>query len=155
MAGQLRDHQAGSSDLSSKELQSLKSKTKSGKHLITLSGHAKTMKLVMVDDFENEFLAVVTNRGRLLIFPVSELPQLSKGKGNKLIQITKPSSIEQIEIISDLCILNDVQKLKRIGEGSEIGTASTQKRAVYGALTLYLDFINLFLFLLRLIGGRD
>lgn len=49
----------------------------------------------------------------------------------------------------------DVQKLKRIGEGSEIGTASTQKRAVYGALTLYLDFINLFLFLLRLIGGRD
>ena len=51
--------------------------------------------------------------------------------------------------------LKDVQKLKRIGEGSEIGTASTQKRAVYGALTLYLDFINLFLFLLRLIGGRD
>ena len=92
-------------------LGNLKSKTKSGKHLITLSGHAKTMKLVMVDDFENE-LAVVTNRGRLLIFPVSELPQLSKGKGNKLIQITKPSSIEQIEIISDLCILNDVQKLK-------------------------------------------
>jgi len=49
----------------------------------------------------------------------------------------------------------DVQKLKRIGEGSEIGSASTQKRAVYGALSLYLDFINLFLFLLRLIGGRD
>jgi len=49
----------------------------------------------------------------------------------------------------------DVQKLKRIGEGSEIGTASTKKRAIYGALDLYLDFINLFLFLLRLIGGRD
>lgn len=49
----------------------------------------------------------------------------------------------------------DVQKLKRIGEGSEIGTASTRKRVVYGALTLYLDFINLFLFLLRLFGGRD
>ena len=49
----------------------------------------------------------------------------------------------------------DVQKLKRIGEGSEIGTASTKKLAIYGALTLYLDFINLFLFLLRLLGGRD
>ena len=49
----------------------------------------------------------------------------------------------------------DVQKLKRIGEGAEIGTASTRKRAIYGALDLYLDFINLFLFLLRLIGGRD
>ena len=49
----------------------------------------------------------------------------------------------------------DVQKLKRIGEGAEIGTASTKKRAIYGALDLYLDFINLFLFLLRLFGGRD
>ncbi len=49
----------------------------------------------------------------------------------------------------------DVQKLKRIGEGTEIGTASTRKLAIYGALDLYLDFINLFLFLLRLIGGRD
>ncbi|MGB1040026.1 MAG: Bax inhibitor-1/YccA family protein [Flavobacteriales bacterium] len=49
----------------------------------------------------------------------------------------------------------DVQKLKRIGEGTEIGTASTKKLAVYGALSLYLDFINLFLFLLRILGGRD
>lgn len=49
----------------------------------------------------------------------------------------------------------DVQKLKRIGEGVEIGTASTRKLAIYGALDLYLDFINLFLFLLRIFGGRD
>lgn len=49
----------------------------------------------------------------------------------------------------------DVQRLKRIGEGAEIGTASTRKLAIYGALNLYLDFINLFLFLLRLFGGRD
>ena len=49
----------------------------------------------------------------------------------------------------------DTQKLKRIGENSEIGLASTKKRAVFGALSLYLDFINLFLFLLRLLGSRD
>lgn len=49
----------------------------------------------------------------------------------------------------------DTQKLKQIGESSEIGLASTKKRAVFGALSLYLDFINLFLFLLRLLGGRD
>lgn len=49
----------------------------------------------------------------------------------------------------------DVQKLKRIGAGVDMGDASTKKLAVYGALDLYLDFINLFLFLLRLFGSRD
>tara|TARA_B100001109_G_scaffold254804_1_gene255570 strand:- start:2248 stop:2994 length:747 start_codon:yes stop_codon:yes gene_type:complete len=48
----------------------------------------------------------------------------------------------------------DVQKLKRIGAGVEYGSESTNKLAVMGALTLYLDFVNLFLFLLRLFGDR-
>jgi FtsH-binding integral membrane protein len=49
----------------------------------------------------------------------------------------------------------DVQKIKRIGAGIEHGTASSQKLMIMGALTLYLDFINLFLMLLRLLGNRD
>jgi len=48
----------------------------------------------------------------------------------------------------------DVQKLKRIGAGVEHGTATTSKLVIMGALSLYLDFINLFLFLLRLFGSR-
>ena len=51
----------------------------------------------------------------------------------------------------------DVQKLKHIGEGSEYQGAPAveiKKRSIMGALTLYLDFINLFLFLLRLFGSR-
>ncbi len=51
----------------------------------------------------------------------------------------------------------DVQKLKHIGEGSEYEGAPAveiKKRSIMGALTLYLDFINLFLFLLRLFGSR-
>ncbi len=48
----------------------------------------------------------------------------------------------------------DVQKIKRIGAGVEYGTEATAKLSIMGALNLYLDFINLFLFLLRLFGGR-
>jgi len=48
----------------------------------------------------------------------------------------------------------DVQKIKRIGEGVEYGTEATSKLSIMGALNLYLDFINLFLFLLRLFGNR-
>jgi hypothetical protein len=48
----------------------------------------------------------------------------------------------------------DVQKLKRIGAGLEYGDASFKKMALMGGLTLYLDFINLFLMLLRIFGRR-
>jgi len=48
----------------------------------------------------------------------------------------------------------DVQKLKRIGTGVEYGSEIGSKLAIMGALSLYLDFINLFLALLRLFGNR-
>ncbi len=48
----------------------------------------------------------------------------------------------------------DVQKLKRIGAGIEYGDASAKKIVLMGALTLYLDFINLFLSMLRVFGSR-
>ena len=45
--------------------------------------------------------------------------------------------------------------IQRISAGALVQrTGSVEKAAVYGALSLYLDFINLFLFLLRLLGGR-
>jgi len=53
----------------------------------------------------------------------------------------------------------DVQKLKRIGEGIEyngqgIDANDIKKMSILGALNLYLDFINIFLFLLRMFGNR-
>ncbi|MBL0138805.1 MAG: Bax inhibitor-1/YccA family protein [Bacteroidetes bacterium] len=48
----------------------------------------------------------------------------------------------------------DVQKLKNIGANVESGSESAAKLSILGALTLYLDFINLFLALLRIFGGR-
>ncbi len=49
----------------------------------------------------------------------------------------------------------DVQKLKKIGAEMTAGEESTRKYTIMGALSLYLDFINLFLFLLRFLGRRD
>ncbi|MGN6542236.1 MAG: Bax inhibitor-1/YccA family protein [Ginsengibacter sp.] len=52
----------------------------------------------------------------------------------------------------------DVQKLKRIGEGVEyqggVAANDVKKMSILGALTLYLDVINIFLFLLRMFGNR-
>lgn len=48
----------------------------------------------------------------------------------------------------------ETQQLKRIGNGVEYGSESANKLAIMGAMSLYLTFINLFLFLLRLMGER-
>lgn len=47
----------------------------------------------------------------------------------------------------------DVQKIKNLSNEDD-GSAGFRKLSIMGALTLYLDFINIFLFLLRLFGGR-
>ena len=93
-------------------LGNLKSKTKSGKHVITLSKQARTNRFAMVEDIDVDFVAVVTNRARLLIFPVSELPLLSKGKGNKLIQIVNKDFIDREEFVVGVCSIKDNQKLR-------------------------------------------
>ncbi len=48
----------------------------------------------------------------------------------------------------------DTQALKRLGQSQHAVGESGQKLAIIGALKLYLDFINLFLLLLRLMGNR-
>lgn len=48
----------------------------------------------------------------------------------------------------------DTQKLKEIGRQGFSGEQAMEKTSILGALTLYLDFINLFLFLLRILGDR-
>lgn len=84
----------------------LESKTKHGRSVIKISENAKMMNVLAIDDINTQLLAVTTNSGRLLIFSLSELPQLTKGKGNKLIKISKK------EFITGICIIDESKKLK-------------------------------------------
>jgi hypothetical protein len=52
-------------------------------------------------------------------------------------------------------IAYDTQKLKEMNVIGNEGTEEDRKEAIMGALTLYLDFINLFIYLLRIFGKRD
>ncbi|MBM3922934.1 MAG: Bax inhibitor-1/YccA family protein [Sphingomonadales bacterium] len=51
-------------------------------------------------------------------------------------------------------IAYDTQKIKNLNVIGNEGTEEDKKEAIMGALTLYLDFINLFLYLLRIFGRR-
>ncbi|NOU20549.1 MAG: DNA topoisomerase IV subunit A [Methyloglobulus sp.] len=68
------------------QVKELVCKNKAGKSLLSLPTGAKVVKPATIAN-QTDLLAVVTLQGRLLIFPVIDLPELAKGKGNKLIQI--------------------------------------------------------------------
>jgi topoisomerase IV subunit A len=68
------------------QLKELYSKNKAGKSVLSVPEHAKVLAPVFIAQ-DDDRLAVATAQGRLLIFPVQDLPELAKGKGNKLMQI--------------------------------------------------------------------
>jgi topoisomerase-4 subunit A len=95
------------------QLKELLSKNKAGKLLITLPEGATVLKPALLQS-ESDLLAVVTLQGRLLIFPVSELPALTKGKGNKLIQIPAADLANKTDTIISVVALAENRPLKVI-----------------------------------------
>jgi topoisomerase-4 subunit A len=69
--------------------ESLTGRNKAGKQIISLSDGAKVLAPQVSADPARDRIVVVTTEGHLLMFSVAELPELDKGKGNKLIEIPK------------------------------------------------------------------
>ena len=69
------------------KLEDLIAKNKNGKAVLSVPKGARVLPPVPVKDSGSDVVAVVSNLGRMLVFPVAELPQLSKGKGNKIMAI--------------------------------------------------------------------
>ena len=67
--------------------------------------NAKVIAPRPVSDRENNWLASVTTEGRLLIFKISDLPQLGKGKGNKIIGIPGERVASREEYVTDIAVL--------------------------------------------------
>lgn len=63
------------------------SKNKNGKALLNIPADKAIHQPVKVADLKNDWVIAVSNEGRLLTFPVADLPLMSKGKGNKIINL--------------------------------------------------------------------
>lgn len=83
----------------------LQAKNKAGKGLLSLPNGAKVMTPRPVADREQDWLAAVTTEGRLLVFKVSDLPQLGKGKGNKIIGVPGDRVASREEFVTDLAVI--------------------------------------------------
>lgn len=81
-------------------------KNRNGKACIKLPASSCILPPRVLPDQEDLLVACATNAGRLLIFSASELPELSRGKGNKLISIPAAKAASREEYIVDVEILS-------------------------------------------------
>ena len=88
----------------------LQTKNRAGKAALTLPAGARVVSPVPVDD-SGRWVAAVSNEGRLLVFPLADLPSLSRGKGNKIIAIPGPRAKAREEYLVAIAVLAEDEAL--------------------------------------------
>ena len=83
----------------------LQSKNKAGKSVISVPAGGVVLQPQPVSDLEQDYVAAVSNEWLLLIFPISELPLLARGKGVKIMNIPKALLADRLEFMAHLVVL--------------------------------------------------
>ena len=86
-------------------LEELTGKNKSGKAVLSVPKGCNVLPPLAVPDDEGACVAAVTNEGRLLVFELAQLPEMAKGKGNKMIDIPGARAARREEFVRDLTLL--------------------------------------------------
>ena len=86
-------------------------RNKAGKALISLPENAKVLKPETLSESAS-LLVSLTSAGRMLIFPVRDLPALSKGKGNKIISIPAANAKARSELLVKLFLISEQASLE-------------------------------------------
>ncbi len=87
-------------------------KNRNGKAMLKVPVNGDVLLPAAVNNLEKDYIAAVSNEGRLLIFPVKELPILPKGKGNKILNISSVKFKNNEEFMVDVAIVGPTQSLK-------------------------------------------
>uniref|UniRef100_UPI0040475DF0 DNA gyrase C-terminal beta-propeller domain-containing protein n=1 Tax=Rheinheimera sp. TaxID=1869214 RepID=UPI0040475DF0 len=83
----------------------LLSRNKAGKAVLSLPLGAKVLPPLVVKQPETDLVLCISNEGRMLLFPLADLPKLSKGKGNKLMSIPSSRAASREEYVCQLAIV--------------------------------------------------
>ena len=93
------------------KFEDLIARNKAGKALISLPENAKVLKPETLSE-STSLLVSLTSAGRMLIFPVRDLPALSKGKGNKIISIPATNAKARSELLVKLFLISEQASLE-------------------------------------------
>ena len=88
------------------------SKNKAGKAFLSLPTAAKVITPQRVNDIESDWCLAISNEGRMLLFPLRDLPSLAKGKGNKIINIPSAKAQTREEFVCCLAVVPDGASVK-------------------------------------------
>ncbi len=89
--------------------EALLSRNKAGKQIISLTDGARILAPQASADPARDRIVVVTSEGHLLMFSVAELPELDKGKGNKLIEIPRAKRVSGEERVAGVAVVSEGQ----------------------------------------------
>lgn len=81
------------------------SRNKAGKALLSLPTGAKVLTPQVIKAPETDQVVAISNEGRMLVFPISELPKLAKGKGNKILSIPSARAQSREEYVKILAVV--------------------------------------------------
>lgn len=83
----------------------LVSRNKAGKALLTLPTGSKVLTPQVIKDPATDQVVAISNEGRMLVFPINELPKLAKGKGNKILSIPSARAQSREEYVKILAVV--------------------------------------------------
>ncbi len=83
----------------------LVAKNRAGKVVLTVPKGARVLPPVPVVDVDSDLLVAVSHQGRMLMFPVADLPELARGKGNKIVQIPPKKLADRSEYLAHLAVV--------------------------------------------------
>ena len=83
----------------------MEGRNKAGKAVVKLPAGAKVLQPQRVNDYASDLVAAVSNEGRLLVFPLKDLPQMSRGKGNKIIGIVASKLMTREEFVVGMAVV--------------------------------------------------
>ena len=87
----------------------LHSKNRAGKVMLTIPQNARVLSPVCFDSIAGHWVVSVSNEGRMLVFPVAELPELARGKGNKIMNIPTARLQKREEYMLAVTVIKDTQ----------------------------------------------
>ena len=93
------------------KLGDLITRIKAGKAVISLPKFTRVIPPIRINPATTQWTIVISNEGRMLVFSLAELPQLMKGKGNRLISIPASRASSREEFVTALAVMNESETL--------------------------------------------
>lgn len=114
------------------KLSDLQSKNKAGKAALTLPAGAKVLQPSAVGKLDGAHVVAVSNEGRLLVFPLSELPVMARGKGNKVIGIPSARLQAREEFVVGIKVIHEGESLRLYAGKRHLNMKFTELEHYFG-----------------------